>query len=113
MMNSHIAIFFAGTENAGSAIAGECPRIVRSAWLTLPPTSIGLEFHPKQQQQIQPQCTHEMPVARSSVQSASPQVGCVQFSNHAGHTAKAAKQMHGMSNGQHIEEGVADVGRKL
>src|SRR5438094_767534 len=35
MMNSHIAIFFAGTENAGSAVRPAVgPPIVKSAWLT-------------------------------------------------------------------------------
>src|SRR5439155_2430001 len=35
MMNSHIAIFFAGTENAGPAVRPAVgPPIVKSAWLT-------------------------------------------------------------------------------
>jgi hypothetical protein len=72
-MNSHIAIFFAETENVGSAIVAEWPElewIVMSAWLKAPPTFDWLQLHPKQQQQIQPQDAHEMPVARSGVQSA-------------------------------------------
>src|SRR5580700_10247951 len=121
MMNSHIAIFFAGTENVGSAIScAECPGMVSSAWLTSPPAferpfqSVRSELHPKQQKQIQPQCTHEMPIPRGRVQRAFSQDGSarkmsVQFPNHADHTAQPAEQMHGMRHGQHIKERVAYV----
>src|ERR1700727_12145 len=61
MMNSHIAIFLAGTENVGSAIAPalERPSIAKSAWLTLPPTVNWLQLHPKQKKQVHPQDTHK------------------------------------------------------
>src|SRR5512133_1622429 len=39
MMKSHIAIFFAGTENAGAvSVPTGCPGKLISAWLTTPPS---------------------------------------------------------------------------
>src|ERR1022692_2774629 len=69
----------------------------------------GLEPHPKQQKQIQPQHAHKMPVARSSVQSAPSQHGVIQFSDHADQAAEPTEHVQSVSDGQHIEERVADV----
>ena len=72
-------------------------------------SELGSELHPKQQKQIQPQHTHEMPVTRSGVQGASSQDGLVQFRDDADETAEPPENVQGMSHGQHVEEGVADV----
>src|ERR1700730_720483 len=115
MMNNHIAIFFADTENVGSAIAAEwvdgwC--IVKSAWLTAPPSFDLLQLHPKQQNQIQPQDAHEMPIARSGVQSAPSQHGVVQFPNRTDQTTEPAEYMQRVSYRQHIKKGIAHIGGK-
>src|SRR5229473_1904349 len=51
-----------------------------------------------------------MPVARSSVESASAQDELVQFSDHAHQAAEPPEHVQSMSYGQHIEKRVADVG---
>src|ERR1700722_7565373 len=68
------------------------------------------ELHPKQQKQIQPQRTHEMPVKRGGVHSASFQNRMIHFANHPDQAAETAEQVHGMGHRQNIEEGVAHVG---
>src|SRR4029077_19395160 len=65
------------------------------------------ELHPKQQKQIQPEHTHEMPVTRRGVQRASSQRGLVQFPDYADQTAEPSKYVESMGYGQHIEERVA------
>src|SRR6202451_1243912 len=53
-----------------------------------------------------------MPIPRSSVQSAPPQDGLVQFCYYTNHSARPAQQMQCVSYGQDIEEGVAHIGRE-
>src|SRR5271167_1157908 len=62
------------------------------------------ELHPKQQKQIQPQHTHEMPVARRGVQSGTSQRGIVQLSYHTDQTAEPSEDVQRMSYSQHVEE---------
>src|SRR5579863_2698196 len=65
MMNSHIAIFLAGTEKVGASMTAEwleCWLTVKSAWLTTPPSFNLLQLHPQQQKQVQPQRAHKMPI---------------------------------------------------
>src|SRR5271168_5131898 len=68
------------------------------------------ELHPKQQKQIQPQRTHEMPITRSGVQSAPSQDGPMQFPDDSYQTAEPAGDVQSVCNRQHVEKRVADVG---
>ena len=70
----------------------------------------GLELHPKQQKQIHPQRTHEMPVPRRGNQSTSSQHRPMQFPDYPDQTTKSAEHMQRMRYGKHVKEGVAHVG---
>src|SRR5438309_6143028 len=111
MMNSHIAIFLAGTENGGMPVVkpGACPSKVKSAWLTEPPID-ALQFHPQQQKQINPKNIHEVPIARSRVQRAALEIEVVQLANYATQPAQSTYDVQRMGRGKHIEERTAGVG---
>src|SRR4029077_2012334 len=68
-----------------------------------------LELHPKQKKQVNPQDTHEMPVARSGVQSTSFEHRLVQFSDDANQATEPPEHVESVGYGQHVEERVADV----
>ena len=64
----HRQLFRGNRKRRLPAIRPECPSMVRSAWLTAPPSSFSrLKLHPKQQQQVHPKHIHEMPVARGRI----------------------------------------------
>src|ERR1700751_111211 len=70
MMNSHIASFFVGRakgDDLGCPIVWSF--IVRSAWLNVVPPGAALHPHPQQQQKIDPEYRHEVPVVRNCAQS--------------------------------------------
>src|SRR5579862_7624329 len=117
MMNSHIAIFLAGTTNGSSptVIPGgwcECAAIVMSAWLTGPPVKWALQFHPKQQKQVHPKNVDKVPVARGRVHGRFSERGIVQLSDHANHSSQPADQMQRMGCGENVEERTGWIGRK-
>src|SRR5436305_3477461 len=111
MMNSHIAIFLAGTEKAGFSIkldgAGVSVGIVispRVVVLIIFPRSRLLELHPQQNQEVDPQSIHEVPIICGRVQSALSQRGMAHLSDHAHQAPESTEDVEGMDRRQHIKE---------
>src|SRR5208282_939849 len=111
IMNSHIASFFVGNENAGPTVRPvECPAMVKSAWLTTPPNSSSrLKFHPKQAKQVQPKHVHEVPVARGRIQRVPSQGRLTQLANDIDQPTQAAQHVQRMGGGKHIEKRTAGI----
>src|SRR5579871_6478320 len=112
MMNSHIAIFFAGIEKAGFSITPECPPIATSAWLTVF-LLIELQLHPKQPQQINPKHIHKMPIMRSCIERALPQYPQTKSANHPGQSTQAPQHVQCVRRRQHIKEGAVRVSSQV
>src|SRR6476646_8076910 len=120
MMNSHIAIFLAGTEKAGFSIkldgAGVGIGIVispRVVVLIIFPRSRLLKLHPQQNQQVNPQSIHKMPIVGGRVQSALSQRGIAQLSDHAHQAPESAEHVESMYGRKDVKERTVWIGCQI
>src|SRR3984885_9811364 len=114
MMNSHITSFFDGIANGEASITpAPCP-MLRLASLTVPP-GIVLQLHPQNEQKVDPQHAHEMPVVRRGIEGAPAQRVCsaVKFQHHSSQSAEPTEYVKHMDTSENIEEGAVRVGGKV